>query len=58
MFLFSLGLSMTFLVLGLGMVSASQLPRSGAWLGHVHKISSALLFMAGGYYLFLGLKGW
>ncbi len=51
MFLYSAGLSTLFLLLGLGLLSAKSLPRSGKWLSKVHKISSFLLLGTGAYYL-------
>lgn len=54
MFLYALGLSSIFLILGLGLVRASQIPKSGKWMVVVHKFSSILLLGAGCYFIYLG----
>lgn len=54
MFLYSLGFTLLFLVLGLGMMSSSKLPRSGQWLGKMHKIGAIALILAGFFYLYNG----
>jgi cytochrome c biogenesis protein CcdA len=48
MFFYALGFSTLFLTLGLGL---TRLPRSGAWLGLLHKVSATLLIAAAIYYL-------
>lgn len=51
MFLYALGMSLLFLGLGLGLLELKKLPRSGIWLGWVHRISSLLIICGGFYYL-------
>lgn len=48
---YSLGFSLLFLLLGLGVVRLGRLPRSGPWLNRMHKFSSVILLIAGVYYL-------
>jgi cytochrome c biogenesis protein CcdA len=48
---YSVGFTLLFLVLGLGVVRAGSLPRSGRWLGLIHGLGTALLFIGGIYYL-------
>lgn len=56
MFLFSVGLSSLFLVVGLGLAKASSLPKAGRWMRGVHKISSVLLILGGGYFVLSGFE--
>lgn len=56
MLFYSVGVSVIFLVLGLGLVSAAKLPKAGNWMVYVHKGSAVLLMGAGGYYLLRGLE--
>jgi thiol:disulfide interchange protein DsbD len=51
---YSVGASLIFLVLGLGLLKAQNLPRAGHWMNLFHKVSSVLILCAGGYYLYLG----
>lgn len=51
---YSVGASLIFLVLGLGLLKAQNLPRAGHWMKLFHKVSSVLILCAGGYYLYLG----
>ena len=52
MFFYALGATLIFLVLGLGIVSAKKLPRSGQWMSKVHKASTVLILLAGVYFLY------
>ena len=56
MFSFALGLSILFLVVGLGLAKTSSLPRAGKWMIGVHKGSSVLLAVGGIYFLFKGFR--
>ncbi|MGB0454461.1 MAG: cytochrome c biogenesis protein CcdA [Bacteriovoracaceae bacterium] len=55
MFFYSSGMSVLFLILGLGLVGAKKLPNSGKWLGIVHKLSTILLILGGIYFISYGL---
>ena len=52
MFFYALGTTLIFLVLGLGIVSAKKLPRSGPWMTKIHKASAVLILLAGVYFLY------
>ncbi len=52
---YSLGASILFLVLGLGIVKFKRLKKPGKWLSHVHHISSSLILAAGLYYIWTGV---
>lgn len=54
---YSLGASVLFLVLGLGIVKLKRLKKPGKWLNHVHHVSSLLILVAGIYYLWTGVGG-
>ena len=56
MFLYASGLSLLFLVLGLGIVQAKKIPKGGKFLAIVHKISTILLVVGGCYFLALGTR--
>ena len=58
MFLYATGMSLLFLALGLGIIEARKLPRSGNWLKWVHRTSSALILGGGVYYIARGLSLW
>lgn len=51
---FALGLSILFLVIGLGLAKTSSLPRAGLWMTRIHKGSSFLLAIGGLYFLSKG----
>lgn len=51
MLFYSMGFSLLFLLLGLGVLRMNRLPRSGRWLQGVHKLNSLFLIGAGTYYL-------
>jgi cytochrome c biogenesis protein CcdA len=54
MFFYALGFSSLFLTLGLGL---TKIPKSGMWLGFVHKASAVLLIVASAYYLKRAISG-
>lgn len=47
---YSLGMSILFLALGLGLVALEKIPRAGQWMNHVHRLSSVLILVAGTYF--------
>lgn len=49
---FSIGMSIIFLILGLGFINANKIPRSGNWMIVVHKITVGLLVLSSLWYLF------
>lgn len=51
MLFYSLGTSLLFLALGLGILQAKRLPKAGNWLSTVHKVSSVLIFGVGIYFI-------
>ena len=53
MFMYGLGLSTLFLILGLGLFKVSRLPRAGLWMRYFHKVSIVLLFGSGVYFIYL-----
>lgn len=55
MIAYSLGISLLFLALGLGLMRLNRLPRAGRWMNYVHKSSSSLIAGLGFYYLYLGM---
>lgn len=57
MFMYGLGLSTLFLVLGLGLFKLKALPRAGMWMQKIHKISVALLFLSGLYFIYKAVAG-
>jgi cytochrome c biogenesis protein CcdA len=52
MTLYAIGASLVFLLLGLGLFQMKKLPRSGAWMRRVHRISSIGILVAGVYYIY------
>ena len=50
MLMYGFGLSTLFLILGLGLLRAQTLPRSGQWMRTVHKLSVILLIVGAGYF--------
>ncbi len=56
MFLYGLGLSTLFLILGLGLFKAAQLPKSGQWMTYVHKFSVFLLVGSSFYFFAKGFN--
>lgn len=54
---YGFGLSFIFLALGLGLVSAGKIPKSGRWLQVFHKISVAALILSGFYFTWKGVVG-
>lgn len=50
MLAYALGASLLVLVLGLGLIRAKNLPRSGGWLKSVHKATGVLILFAAFYY--------
>ncbi len=57
MFFYALGSTFIFLVVGLGMMSVKNLPKSGGWMKKIHKISSVLIFFAGLFFLYQAFEG-
>lgn len=55
MSVYSVGFLFIFALLGFGVVKASKLPRSGAWMKYVHTLGSLAIIAAGLYY---GITGW
>ena len=51
MFFYALGFTSLFLALGLGLLNLKRLPKSGMWLQYLNRASSALLVIAGSYYI-------
>lgn len=58
MSLYGAGMSSIFLVLGLGLISAKKLPKSGVWLSRFHAFSGVLLLLGGLYYVVASVKNW
>ena len=56
MFFYALGSTLIFLLLGLGIVSAKRLPRSGVWMSKVHKAGSFLIVAAGVYFFVQAIR--
>lgn len=56
MFLYALGLSSLFLLLGLGLTKAKTMPKAGIWMKKIHKFSSVLLAFGGLYFLAKGFQ--
>ena len=56
MFAFSLGMGLIFLILGLGLLNMKKMPRAGQWMNTVHRLTAILLFVASGYYLWMGIR--
>lgn len=52
---YSLGISLLFLGLGLGLMRLNRLPRAGRWMSRVHKCSSGLIACVGLYYIYLSM---
>lgn len=52
---YSLGISLLFLTLGLGVMRLNRLPRAGMWMNHVHKFSSVMISAVGIYYIHSGI---
>lgn len=53
MFAFAFGMGLIFLVLGLGLLNIKKIPRSGKWMGYIHKLTSGILFVGSGYYFWM-----
>ena len=51
---YAIGTSSLFLLLGLGLIQIKKLPRSGAWMQQVHRLTSTLLVLGGAYYIWRG----
>lgn len=56
MFAFALGMGLLFLLLGLGLLNMKRLPRSGQWMNRIHHVTSGFLFVAAGYYTWIGFQ--
>jgi cytochrome c biogenesis protein CcdA len=56
MFSYASGLSLLFLFIGIGLVRAKSLPKSGKWLNIVHRLSTFLLMIGGLYFLLKGVR--
>lgn len=56
MFLYGAGISTIFLVLGLGFLRISQIPKSGVWMRYVHKTSVLLLVGSALYFAGKGMQ--
>ncbi|MCO5142850.1 MAG: sulfite exporter TauE/SafE family protein [Oligoflexia bacterium] len=56
MFLYAVGLSSLFLLIGLGLAKLTNLPRAGVWLKKVHFVSSLLLVLGGLYFIIKGIQ--
>jgi thiol:disulfide interchange protein DsbD len=54
MLAYAVGASFIFLVLGLGLAKLKSLPRAGRWMNSIHRLSSLLMIVLGGYYLYQG----
>ena len=54
MIIFAIGMSLLFLVIGLGLAKAKSFPRAGGWMVKVHKASSVVLALGGVYFLLRG----
>ena len=52
MTVYGLGFSLVFVLIGLGLARLKSLPRAGAWMVGFHRLSSAVLLVAGTYFLF------
>lgn len=52
---YSIGFSALFILLGLGLLKFSQLPRSGSWMKKVQSLGSIVLILAGCYFIYQGL---
>lgn len=58
MFFYSMGFLLIILVLGLGLLGIKNLPRSGNWLGYIHKMGATALVIVGQGYIVYGLDGY
>lgn len=58
MLMYSSGFTLVYLLLGLGILKANRLPRSGRWMTKVHKASSFVLVLTGAYFLYLGFTAY
>lgn len=58
MALYATGMSLIFLLLGLGLVNIKKLPRSGDWLNKLHKVSGVVLIAGGVYYVYQAFINW
>lgn len=56
MFVYGAGISTIFLILGLGLLKATQLPKSGNWLRYAHKLSVLMLVASAGYFISKGMQ--
>ena len=52
---YSIGISLLFLALGLGILALDKMPKAGKWMGYVHKFSSVIIVVAGAYYIYRGV---
>lgn len=53
---FASGMSLIFLLLGLGMLNGKILPKSGKWLTLVHRATTGILILGALYYFWLALS--
>lgn len=53
MLFFSIGMSIIFLVVGMGLINLKSLPRAGQWLDKTHRLTTVLLALAAIYYFYL-----
>jgi cytochrome c biogenesis protein CcdA len=51
---YSVGASLIFLIVGLGLVRLKSIPKAGAWMNVFHKISGFIILAVGLYYLYIG----
>ena len=51
------GISVLFVAIGVGLLAAEKMPRSGRWMVYVHKFSGILILVTGVYYLYKGFGG-
>lgn len=56
MLAFASGLSVLFLILGLGVTQGKRLPRAGAWMKRIHVLSSMALVGVGVFYFLQGVR--
>lgn len=56
MFLYGAGITTIFLILGLGFLKMTHMPRSGQWMRYVHKFSVLLLVASAFYFAGKGMQ--
>ncbi len=56
MFLYGAGISTIFLILGLGLLRVTQIPKSGLWMRYVHKLSVLMLIASSFYFAAKGMQ--